>query len=164
MKHSPRRLKKSLEILRSLTRARRKRSTGEVARLEAVLKQHDYDGRDKVDSRQLSIWETQMRYQDTDKVSLEVLQWRRAASCPLGGAHEWNLVGGDLETCVGCGTPSNPITYYRSRRPKTACPHCESKGLLTHLQDSITGRGRVLRCWQCGGEYDRKLQIVWPPQ
>ena len=29
-----------------------------MAQLEALLRQHDYDGRDKVDPRQLSIYET----------------------------------------------------------------------------------------------------------
>lgn len=51
------RLEKSLRILRELNQARLERSS-DVARLEAVLRQHDYDAHDKVDSRQLTIFES----------------------------------------------------------------------------------------------------------
>lgn len=52
-----RRLDKSLQILRDLNWART-HCPEKVAQLEAQLRQHDYDGRDKVDPRQLSIYET----------------------------------------------------------------------------------------------------------
>lgn len=51
------RIKKSLRILRDLNRARLIKATRDVLRYEAILRQHDYDGRDKIDPRQLSIFE-----------------------------------------------------------------------------------------------------------
>lgn len=52
------RIKKSLRILRDLNRARLARTAPLVSKYEAILRQHDYDARDKIDPRQLSIFET----------------------------------------------------------------------------------------------------------
>lgn len=45
------------------------------------------------------------------------------------------------------------------------CPHCKStrnfRACPPVLEWRTTERGRVLRCWQCGGEW-RFLSRVWP--
>lgn len=46
-------------------------------------------------------------------------------------------------------------------REYTLCPHCYANGLTAHLQTTVTKRGEVQRCWQCGGEY-RDGKLVWP--
>jgi hypothetical protein len=53
------RLEKSLHILRELNTARALRATKLVSKYEAILKQHDYDARDKIDPRQMTIFEAQ---------------------------------------------------------------------------------------------------------
>jgi hypothetical protein len=51
------RLQKSLQLLRDLNRARLAKAAPLISKYEAILRQHDYDGRDKIDSRQLSIFD-----------------------------------------------------------------------------------------------------------
>lgn len=53
------RLEKSLFILSALNQARLERSRKDpaVVELELQLRQNDYDARDKVNPRQLSLWE-----------------------------------------------------------------------------------------------------------
>ncbi len=53
------RLEKSLRILRDLNYARMLKDETLVAKHEAILRQHDYDARDKIDARQLNIFEAQ---------------------------------------------------------------------------------------------------------
>jgi hypothetical protein len=52
------RLQKSLRLLRNVSEARLIRDKALIAKHEAILKQHDYDARDKIDPRQLSIFDT----------------------------------------------------------------------------------------------------------
>jgi hypothetical protein len=52
------RLEKSLRLLRDVNAAREIGSTGLIQKAEAALRQHDYDARDRVDARQLTIYET----------------------------------------------------------------------------------------------------------
>ena len=51
------RLEKSLRLLRDVTDARLLRDRALIAQSEALLRQHDYDARDKIDPRQLSIFD-----------------------------------------------------------------------------------------------------------
>ena len=51
------RLEKSLRILRDLNCARLLKLAPLVAKHEALLRQHDYDARDKIDPRQLTIFD-----------------------------------------------------------------------------------------------------------
>lgn len=51
------RLEKSLRILRDVNQARLLRLTPLIEKHEAILRQHDYDARDKIDVRQLNIYE-----------------------------------------------------------------------------------------------------------
>lgn len=44
---------------------------------------------------------------------------------------------------------------------KKRCPHCCKNGIRATLEPAITARGRVERCWQCGGEYV-KGELVYP--
>ena len=39
------------------------------------------------------------------------------------------------------------------KRTKRRCPHCADNGIRATLEPAISARGRVDRCWQCGGEY-----------
>jgi hypothetical protein len=52
------RLEKSLHILRSLNKARLDREMTVVSKYEAMLRQHDFDARDKCDARQTTIFES----------------------------------------------------------------------------------------------------------
>jgi hypothetical protein len=54
---TPTRLEKSLRILRDVTAARLIRAPELIQKHEAILRQHDYDSRDRVDPRQLNIFE-----------------------------------------------------------------------------------------------------------
>jgi hypothetical protein len=51
------RLEKSLRLLRDVNDARLLGLHEEARKREAMLQQHDYDARDKVDARQLTIYE-----------------------------------------------------------------------------------------------------------
>lgn len=51
------RLQKSLRLLRDVTDARLLKDRTLAARCESLLRQHDYDSRDKIDPRQLSIFD-----------------------------------------------------------------------------------------------------------
>lgn len=51
------RLEKSLRLLRELNVARALHNKGLITKYEMLLKQHDYDAKDKVDPRQLSIFD-----------------------------------------------------------------------------------------------------------
>ena len=52
------RLQKSLRLLRNVSEARLLKDKTLIAKHEAILRIHDYDARDKVDPRQLSIFDT----------------------------------------------------------------------------------------------------------
>lgn len=52
------RLEKSLRLLRDVNAARWIGSAELIRKSEAKLRQHDYDARDKIDARQLTIFET----------------------------------------------------------------------------------------------------------
>lgn len=54
---NPKRLEKSLDLLRRLNDARATGPLPLVRKLEVLLKQHDYDARDKIDARQMNIYE-----------------------------------------------------------------------------------------------------------
>jgi hypothetical protein len=41
------------------------------------------------------------------------------------------------------------------------CPHCIERGVIRHLAPVTTDRGEILRCWECGGEYQDGVR-VWP--
>lgn len=43
----------------------------------------------------------------------------------------------------------------------TRCPHCAENDIKATLESVNTARGRVDRCWQCGGEYQKDVR-VWP--
>lgn len=51
------RIEKSLRLLRNVSDARLIGDVSLVRKHEAILKQHDYDARDKIDPRQLSIFD-----------------------------------------------------------------------------------------------------------
>jgi hypothetical protein len=51
------RLQKSLQLLRDLNRARSAKAAPLILKYETILRQHDYDARDKIDPRQLSIFD-----------------------------------------------------------------------------------------------------------
>ena len=42
-----------------------------------------------------------------------------------------------------------------------SCPWCLTKGYHASLELTLTGRGDVLRCWNCGGEY--AFVLLQPP-
>ena len=44
---------------------------------------------------------------------------------------------------------------------KKRCPNCTASGRIASLEPAITKRGRVNRCWQCGGEYVGD-ELVYP--
>lgn len=46
-------------------------------------------------------------------------------------------------------------------REYTFCPHCLKNDISATLEATITARGEVRRCWQCGGEYRYGVR-VWP--
>jgi hypothetical protein len=51
------RLRSSLRILRELNEARLHKRTDLVRNLESILQQHDWDARDRIDTRQLTIFD-----------------------------------------------------------------------------------------------------------
>ena len=53
------RLEKSLRLLRNVSDARLLKKRDLIEKHEAILRQHDYDARDRVDPRQLSIFDIQ---------------------------------------------------------------------------------------------------------
>jgi hypothetical protein len=46
-------------------------------------------------------------------------------------------------------------------RKYTFCPRCYANSIVATLRATVTARGEVQRCWQCGGEY-RDGKLVWP--
>jgi hypothetical protein len=53
------RVERSLRLLRNVSEARLIGDATLIAKHEAILKIHDYDARDKIDPRQLTIFEIQ---------------------------------------------------------------------------------------------------------
>ena len=51
------RIEKSIRLLRNVSDARLIKDKALIAKHEAILRQHDYDARDKIDPRQLSIFD-----------------------------------------------------------------------------------------------------------
>lgn len=63
----------------------------------------------------------------------------------------------DTRCCPSCAAELRAMGL---RRP-LLCPHCVGNGIRASLQPTVTERGEVQRCWQCGGEY-RDGVCVWP--
>lgn len=62
------------------------------------------------------------------------------------------------------GMLADPIGYVVETMQKAireVCPHCLGNNISAHLQATVTERGEVRRCWQCGGEYRYGMR-VWP--
>ncbi len=56
---------------------------------------------------------------------------------------------------------ADPIGSLVEEMGKRICQHCLGNGISASLQATVTERGNVMRCWQCGGEYRDGVR-VWP--
>lgn len=59
------------------------------------------------------------------------------------------------------GALVDPVGFCVDKMREIICPHCLGNGISATVQTTVTARGDVRRCWQCGGEYRDGVR-VWP--
>lgn len=59
------------------------------------------------------------------------------------------------------GALVDPVGFVVDKMRELVCPHCLGNNISASLQKTVTARGEVRRCWQCGGEYVDGVR-VWP--